>query len=52
MLLTSTVPGLTVFGTLVSDHTYDHQSAMVHPFLWALLHGLAVLLAATFQVVA
>jgi diguanylate cyclase (GGDEF)-like protein/PAS domain S-box-containing protein len=41
-----------VFGTLVSDHTYDHHSAMVHPWLWALLHGLAVLLAAGFQVVA
>ena len=41
-----------VFGTLVSDHTYDHQSALVHPWIWALLHGLAVLLAAAFQVVA
>ncbi|BFU45981.1 putative bifunctional diguanylate cyclase/phosphodiesterase [Krasilnikovia sp. MM14-A1004] len=40
-----------VFGTIVSDRTYDHHSAMVHPWLWALLHGLAVLLAATFQVI-
>ncbi|MFI7543969.1 putative bifunctional diguanylate cyclase/phosphodiesterase [Actinoplanes sp. NPDC049599] len=41
-----------VFGTIVSDHTYDHQSAQVHPWIWALLHGLGVLLAAAFQVVA
>ncbi|WP_327010493.1 EAL domain-containing protein [Dactylosporangium sp. NBC_01737] len=41
-----------VFGTIVSDHTYDHHSAMAHPWIWALLHGLAVLLAAAFQVVA
>jgi diguanylate cyclase (GGDEF)-like protein/PAS domain S-box-containing protein len=41
-----------VFGTLVSEHTYDHRSAELHPFTWALLHGLAVLLAAAFQVVA
>ena len=41
-----------VFGTLVSEDTYDHHSAMAHPWIWALLHGLAVLLAATFQVVA
>jgi diguanylate cyclase (GGDEF)-like protein/PAS domain S-box-containing protein len=41
-----------VFGTLVSDRTYDHHNAMEHPWVWALLHGLAVLLAAVFQVVA
>ncbi|GAA3337184.1 EAL domain-containing protein [Amorphoplanes nipponensis] len=41
-----------VFGTIVSDLTYDHHSAMAHPWLWALLHGLAVLFAAAFQVVA
>jgi diguanylate cyclase (GGDEF)-like protein/PAS domain S-box-containing protein len=41
-----------VFGTLVTEHTYDHHSAMLHPWIWALLHGLAVLMAATFQVVA
>ncbi|MEU4219953.1 EAL domain-containing protein [Actinoplanes sp. NPDC026623] len=41
-----------VFGTLVSNLTYDHHSAMAHPWVWALLHGLAVLIAAAFQVVA
>ncbi len=40
-----------VFGTLVSDHTYDHDEAMAHPLVWALLHGAAVLLAAGFQIV-
>ncbi|MFC7529971.1 putative bifunctional diguanylate cyclase/phosphodiesterase [Actinoplanes sp. GCM10030250] len=40
-----------VFGTLVSDHTYDHDSAVAHPLIWAALHGGAVLLAAGFQVV-
>jgi diguanylate cyclase (GGDEF)-like protein/PAS domain S-box-containing protein len=41
-----------LFGTILSEHTYDHRSAELHPFAWALLHGLAVLLAAAFQVVA
>jgi diguanylate cyclase (GGDEF)-like protein len=41
-----------VFGGLISDRTFDHHSATQHPLLWALLHGLAVLAAATFQVVA
>ncbi|BBH68693.1 hypothetical protein ACTI_53780 [Actinoplanes sp. OR16] len=40
-----------VFGTLFSDHTYDHDSAVAHPLVWALLHGSAVLCAAGFQVV-
>jgi diguanylate cyclase (GGDEF)-like protein/PAS domain S-box-containing protein len=40
-----------VFGTLLSAQTYDHHSAVLHPWIWALLHGLAVLLAAVFQVV-
>ncbi|MEU7901481.1 EAL domain-containing protein [Actinoplanes sp. NPDC049118] len=41
-----------VFGALISDRTYDHHSAMAHPWVWALLHGVAVLAAAAFQVVA
>ncbi|KUL27672.1 putative bifunctional diguanylate cyclase/phosphodiesterase [Actinoplanes awajinensis] len=41
-----------VFGVLVSSHTYDHHQAMSHPLVWAVLHGVAVLLAAGFQVVA
>ncbi|GAA2701474.1 putative bifunctional diguanylate cyclase/phosphodiesterase [Actinoplanes palleronii] len=41
-----------VFGVLMSSHTYDHHQAMSHPLVWAVLHGVAVLLAAGFQVVA
>ena len=41
-----------VFGTIYGEHTYYHHDAMVHPWIWALLHGSAVLLAAAFQVVA
>ncbi|MFI5897897.1 putative bifunctional diguanylate cyclase/phosphodiesterase [Actinoplanes sp. NPDC051513] len=41
-----------VFGSLLSDRTYDHHGAQVHPLLWAGLHGAAVLLAAAFQVIA
>ncbi|AGL17840.1 diguanylate cyclase/phosphodiesterase with PAS/PAC sensor(s) [Actinoplanes sp. N902-109] len=41
-----------VFGMTVSNRTYDHHSAMNHPWLWAVLHGVAVLMAAAFQVVA
>ncbi|RZU52994.1 PAS domain S-box-containing protein/diguanylate cyclase (GGDEF)-like protein [Krasilnikovia cinnamomea] len=51
MFLVATTLHHAVFGTLVSDRTYNHHSAMVHPWLWALLHGGAVLLAATFQVI-
>ncbi|GAA4601449.1 diguanylate cyclase (GGDEF)-like protein/PAS domain S-box-containing protein [Actinoplanes octamycinicus] len=40
-----------VFGVLIGGHTYDHSSAKAHPLVWAALHGLAVLLAAGFQVV-
>ncbi|GAA2896537.1 hypothetical protein Acy02nite_61210 [Actinoplanes cyaneus] len=40
-----------LFGMLTGTHTYDHQSAQAHPLIWAGLHGLAVLLAAGFQVV-
>ncbi|MEV6348186.1 EAL domain-containing protein [Actinoplanes sp. NPDC051851] len=40
-----------VFGVLISDHTYDHHSAVAHPLVWALLHGVAVFAAAGFQIV-
>lgn len=40
-----------VFGSLFSDHTYDHDKAFAHPLIWALLHGVAVLFAAGFQIV-
>jgi diguanylate cyclase (GGDEF)-like protein len=52
MFLVATTLHHAVFGTLLSDQTYDHHSAVVHPWIWALLHGLAVLFAAAFQVVA
>ncbi|GID91747.1 putative bifunctional diguanylate cyclase/phosphodiesterase [Amorphoplanes digitatis] len=41
-----------VFGALVAERTYDHHSAVARPWLWAVVHGCAVLAAATFQVVA
>ncbi|HKO32749.1 MAG TPA: GGDEF domain-containing protein, partial [Candidatus Limnocylindria bacterium] len=47
--LVATVVHHALFGTLWSDLTYAHHSAAVHPWIWALLHGLAVLLAAAFQ---
>ena len=50
--LVSTTLHHAVFGTIYGEHTYYHHDAMVHPWIWALLHGLAVLLAAAFQVVA
>jgi diguanylate cyclase (GGDEF)-like protein/PAS domain S-box-containing protein len=40
-----------IFGVLYGDHTFDHHSAMLHPWLWAFLHGVAVLIAASFQVI-
>jgi diguanylate cyclase (GGDEF)-like protein/PAS domain S-box-containing protein len=40
-----------LLGILDNDHTYDHHGAQMHPLVWAALHGFAVLLAATFQVV-
>jgi diguanylate cyclase (GGDEF)-like protein/PAS domain S-box-containing protein len=50
--LAGTVVHHAVFGAIVSGRTYDHHDAMVHPWRWALLHGLAVLLAAAFQLTA
>ncbi|MGX6600544.1 putative bifunctional diguanylate cyclase/phosphodiesterase [Micromonosporaceae bacterium Da 78-11] len=41
-----------VFGVLVNDRTFDHHEAMTHPWLWAFLHGVAVLITAAFQVIA
>jgi diguanylate cyclase (GGDEF)-like protein/PAS domain S-box-containing protein len=40
------------FGVVEADHTFGHDSAQQHPLLWALLHGAAVLAAASFQLVA
>ncbi|MFI5494991.1 putative bifunctional diguanylate cyclase/phosphodiesterase [Actinoplanes sp. NPDC051859] len=52
MFLTATTLHHAVFGSLVSHRTYDHHSAVAHPLLWALLHGVAVLFAAAFQIIA
>ncbi|WP_433795151.1 putative bifunctional diguanylate cyclase/phosphodiesterase [Actinoplanes sp. CA-252034] len=40
------------FGVIEADHTFGHHSAQQHPLVWALLHGAAVLCAASFQLVA
>jgi diguanylate cyclase (GGDEF)-like protein/PAS domain S-box-containing protein len=50
--LVATVLHHAIFGALVSDKTFDHHDAMTHPWRWAFLHGLAVLAAAAFQVIA
>jgi diguanylate cyclase (GGDEF)-like protein/PAS domain S-box-containing protein len=52
MFLIATTLHHAVLGMIISDRTYDHHSAMTHPWLWAVLHGVAVLMAAAFQVVA
>jgi diguanylate cyclase (GGDEF)-like protein/PAS domain S-box-containing protein len=52
VLLAAVVADHAVLGALFSSDTYDHHSAMMHPLKWALLHGLAVLAAAGFQVIA
>ncbi|MEU4219696.1 EAL domain-containing protein [Actinoplanes sp. NPDC026623] len=41
-----------VVGTLVSDEAYNHHGTTAHPWVLALLHGLGVLAATAFQVVA
>jgi diguanylate cyclase (GGDEF)-like protein len=40
------------FGLIEADHTFGHDSAQQHPLLWAVIHGVAVLAAASFQLVA
>ncbi|MCY1140958.1 EAL domain-containing protein [Actinoplanes sp. Pm04-4] len=40
-----------VFGIFDAELTYGHHSAQTHPLFWALIHGVAVLFAAAFQVV-
>jgi diguanylate cyclase (GGDEF)-like protein/PAS domain S-box-containing protein len=51
MFLVATTAQHAIFGATHGDHTYDHHSALVHPWMWAFLHGGAVLLAAGFQVI-
>jgi diguanylate cyclase (GGDEF)-like protein/PAS domain S-box-containing protein len=49
--LAATVAHHAVLGTLMAHRAFDHQSAYEHPWFWALVHGLAVLLAAVTQVI-
>ena len=53
MFLVATTAHHGVFGTLLNDRTFDHNHSgnQLHPLLWALLHGVAVLLCSAFQVV-
>ncbi len=51
MFLLATTLEHALFGAVDSAEMYDHHDAMVHPWRWALLHGVAVLFAAAFQVI-
>jgi diguanylate cyclase (GGDEF)-like protein/PAS domain S-box-containing protein len=44
--------GVFLVGTLAIHLAHDHQSAMAHPWAWVLVHGIAVLMAAAFHVLA
>ena len=52
MFLLGTILHHGVTGLLYSDSTYDHHNAQAHPIKWAALHGVAVLFAAGFQLIA
>ncbi|MEU4241745.1 EAL domain-containing protein [Actinoplanes sp. NPDC026619] len=51
VFLVATTLDHAVLGSVASEHTFDHHGAHVHPLMWAALHGVAVLLAAGFQLV-
>ncbi|MCO8269468.1 EAL domain-containing protein [Actinoplanes sp. TRM 88003] len=40
-----------IFGIFDAELTYGHHSAQTHPLFWAVIHGVAVLCAAAFQIV-
>jgi 4-amino-4-deoxy-L-arabinose transferase-like glycosyltransferase len=44
--------GVFLVGTLAIHVAHDHQSAMAHPWAWVLAHGIAVLAAVAFHVLA
>ncbi|HWS38875.1 MAG TPA: EAL domain-containing protein [Actinoplanes sp.] len=50
--LVATVVHHAGFGAVRFDHVFGHQQAQANPLLWALIHGVAVLAAAAFQLVA
>ncbi|MEV4346413.1 EAL domain-containing protein [Actinoplanes sp. NPDC049596] len=52
MVLVTTVFHHAAFGIFDAEATYGHHSAQQHPLFWAVIHGVAVLFAAAFQVVA
>ncbi|WP_250009694.1 bifunctional diguanylate cyclase/phosphodiesterase [Actinoplanes sp. M2I2] len=52
VFLAGTTAHHAIFGIFDAGLTYGHHSAQKHPLFWAVVHGVAVLLAATFQVVA
>jgi diguanylate cyclase (GGDEF)-like protein/PAS domain S-box-containing protein len=51
MFLLATTLHHAFFGLFAADRTFDHHDAMDHPWKWAFLHALAVLLTAAFQLV-
>jgi diguanylate cyclase (GGDEF)-like protein/PAS domain S-box-containing protein len=53
MFLVATTLHHGLFGTIANGSTFDHNHTgnQVHPLRWALLHGVAVLFCAAFQVV-
>ncbi|XVV08388.1 putative bifunctional diguanylate cyclase/phosphodiesterase [Actinoplanes sp. CA-131856] len=52
LVLVATTAHHAFFGIFDAEATYGHHSAQQHPLFWAVLHGVAVLFAAAFQVVA
>jgi diguanylate cyclase (GGDEF)-like protein/PAS domain S-box-containing protein len=50
--LVGTVLHHALFGSVLMAQAFDHEQAYHHPMVWAALHGVAVLAAATVQVVA
>ncbi|MBM2616638.1 EAL domain-containing protein [Actinoplanes sp. LDG1-06] len=52
VFLVATTAHHAVFGLVDPDLTYGHEAGHSHPLFWALLHGVAVLFAAAFQLIA
>ncbi len=50
--LIATVAHHAVAGAVMANMTYDHQNAFQHPWVWAGVHGVAVLMCAGTQLVA
>jgi diguanylate cyclase (GGDEF)-like protein/PAS domain S-box-containing protein len=52
VFLAGTVAHHAFMGAIMADLTYDHADARFHPWRWAAIHGVAVLLMALTQVIA